>query len=174
MKLTKNSAVRIVMTFIAFSWTISPSLLKAAEATSASPASLKIDPTKVYLTESGSLQGTVMSPGGKPAANKPVVLGKNSKAIGRVSTDANGAFSFPKVPEGEYQLATGDSVALVECHDRSKPVEGAVPSVLMSQEAMLARGHIKDHLFHPLFVGLVVAAAIAIPIAIAANDDDAS
>jgi hypothetical protein len=115
-----------------------------------------------------------MAPGGKPAAGQTVVLGKQGKVVSRTKTNAEGGFLFEKIAAGEYQLATNDSVALVQCHEANEQVADAVPSVLMGREAMLARGHLKETLFHPLFVGLVIAAAIAIPIAIAANDEDAS
>ena len=113
-----------------------------------------------------------MEAGGKPAANQSVVLGKQGKPIARTLTDDQGRFQFERIVPGEYQLATTDSIELVSCQPFDAAAPDAVPNVLMSKEAMVTRGTIKDTLFHPLFVGLVIAAAIAIPIAIAANNND--
>ncbi len=141
----------------------------------ASNIPLKLIPQQVKLDDQGRMQGSVVKPGGKVGSKQVVVLGREGKPIARTQTDNEGRFVFENVKPGTYQVVTTDLGVLVECQSNDSISPESTEYVLMNKEVLTERGqsHLGGNaLFHPLFVGLVIAAAIAIPIAIAANDDD--
>lgn len=133
----------------------------------------KVEALPVRLSADRRLRGQAKTASGEPAAGVPVVLGVKGKPIGRVIADEQGRFEFGPVDAGSYQIATKDAVAVIEAHTASDAPEQALQKVEVSQPAMIARGQSPVRwLTHPLFIGLVIAAAIAIPVAIAVSDDD--
>lgn len=133
----------------------------------------KVDVLPVRLSGDHRLRGQAKTASGEPAAGVPVVLGVNGKPVGRVMADEQGRFEFGPIRPGHYQIATKDAVAVIEAHTASAAPEQALQTVEVSQGAMIARGQSPAQwLTHPLFIGLIIAAAIAIPLAIAFDDDD--
>lgn len=134
----------------------------------------EIQPIEVVLN-SGVLSGTVMDSNGKPAAGRTVVLGRNGKVLTKVRADKNGRFQFNKMKAGEFQIATNDSAAFLRCVNAGAASKEAVKQVLLSRQAMIERGQQPASvLLNPVLIGLVIAAAIVIPIAVSNNKDDAS
>ncbi|MEZ6088374.1 MAG: carboxypeptidase-like regulatory domain-containing protein [Pirellulaceae bacterium] len=158
-------------------WQVSVTSLRAQESVaseSAEVAEQPIVPVAVVLTRNQSLEGTALDNDGKPAAGKIVVLGRDGKMIAKTFADDTGRFRFTAMRSGDYQIATAEAGAFVRCYQRSVAPEGAVPQVLVSRGAMIARGQQPASvLLHPLLIGLVIAAAIVIPIVVS-NSDDAS
>lgn len=132
-----------------------------------------IEALPVRLTADRRLRGQAKTATGAPASGVPVVLGINGKPVGRVIADQEGRFEFGPIDPGHYQIATNDAVAVIEAHTASDAPERALQRVEVSRPAMIARGQSPAQwLTNPLFIGLVIVAAIAIPVAIAAADDD--
>lgn len=133
----------------------------------------ELDAVPVRLTADQRLRGQAKTASGAPASGVPVVLGVKGKPVARVMADQEGRFEFGSVEPGSYQIATKEAVAVIEAHSASDAPEKAVQRVEISRPAMIARGQNPARwLTHPLFIGLVIAAAIAIPVALAVGDDD--
>jgi hypothetical protein len=174
MKALQNPALHLLGLTIVASW-IFPLRSAVGNENPAQSPPVGFVATEIQLGEKDSLRGTVMLPGGKPAANQTVVLGREGKLLQRVTADENGTFAFTGLKPGTYQVATRDAVALVKCLPENPTTNKEVSKeLIMSQEAMLARGNSRNALLHPFFVGLVILAAIAIPIAISKDNDEAS
>ena len=134
----------------------------------------EIQPIEIVLHR-GTLSGIVMDSNGKPAAGRTVVLGRNGKVLAKVRAGNNGRFQFNKMKAGDFQIATNDSAAFLRCVNAGAASKDAVKQVLLSRQAMIERGQQPASvLLNPLLIGLVIAAAIVIPIVVSNNKDDAS
>jgi hypothetical protein len=132
-----------------------------------------IEPVPVTLGKDRMLKGTVKTKEGTIAAGATVVLGVDGRPVGRVLTDDQGQFTFGPISPGKYQLASRDAVAMITVHSLDSAPEDAAKTIEVSQPAMIARGQSPGGFFtNPWFIGLIVAAAIAIPLAIVLSDDD--
>lgn len=153
-----------------------PGKLLASDGAAAEPAvaqTAEVDALPVRLTIDRRLRGQAKTETGEPAAGVPVVLGVKGKPVGRVIADDEGRFEFGPLHPGHYQIATKDAVAMVETYAASDAPEQALQTVEVSRPAMIARGQSPAQwLTSPLFIGLVIAAAIAIPLAIVLGSDD--
>lgn len=135
--------------------------------------SQRIDAVPIRLGEDRMLRGIVKTKEGLPATGATVVLGIYGKPIGRTLADSNGAFVFGPLKEGEYQVATRDAAAMLAVYRYDQAPEQAGSEIEVSQGAMVARGQNSGGILrNPWFWGLVIAAAIAIPLAIALADDN--
>lgn len=136
-------------------------------------AANEVEATPVVLGQDKMLRGVAKTKEGTPAAKATVVLGVNGKPVGRVIADEQGRFEFGPLKAGKYQVATKDAAAMLAVYSLDSAPEAAVPNVEVSQDAMIARGQSPGSLLkNPWFIGLIIAAAIAIPLAIALSDDD--
>ena len=127
--------------------------------------------------KNGVLNGSAFEAGGKPAIGKTVVLGKGGKVLSKTTVDAQGRFAFKGIKPGPYQLATQEAAAFVNCValKPNQETKGVATQITLSRQAMIERGQQPASvLLHPLLIALVIAAAIAIPIAISNDKDDAS
>ena len=157
----------------------SPALILAAESGQGSSkdrkallAQHRVDAIPVKLAADQTLQGIVRDNEGKPAAKTPVVLGVHGKPIAKVMSDEGGRFRFGPLKPGEYQIATKDAAAMLAVYSLKDKTK-AEPKLEVSKAAMIARGQSPSSILsNPWFVGLTVAAAIAIPAAIVLSDDD--
>lgn len=139
-----------------------------AEVLAANP----VDAIPVRLGSDRYLRGIAKSADGQPAAEVPVVLGVEGRVVGRVLADKEGKFAIGPLKPGKYQVATRDAVAMLAVHSADAAPQDAAETIEVSRPAMIARGQTAGMLTNPWFIGLVVAAAIAIPLAIVLADDD--
>lgn len=177
MHITKR-ALHFLLIGTVVSWHMPVASLFAQQptpATAATEAAETITPIAVRLADDRTLQGTSVTRNGQPAAGQTVVLGQRGKVVAKTTADDDGRFQFTLKKPGEYQLATADAVAFVNCFTAATAPADAVSQILVSQDAMIARGQQPiSALLHPLVIGLVIAAAIVIPIVVSNNKDDAS
>ncbi len=132
-----------------------------------------IKPVAVALADGGTIHGQAMASNGVPAAHTTVALGLKGKVIGRQRTDGEGRFTFSPLKPGVYVIATGQTALIVRCYNLHDAPQDAVRELLLSRDTMIARGQQPVCvLLDPLVIGVVIAAAIAIPIAVSNNDDD--
>lgn len=133
---------------------------------------IRIDPR-------GRLQGTVVNPQGQRQSQTVVALlreGSESSVARRVATDANGQFAFTTVTPGTYRLQTDEGVVRCRLWSSAAAPPSAAARVLLVNDASLVRGQrpIRELFFSdPLLISVVVAAAIAIPVAVHKSRDDA-
>lgn len=132
-----------------------------------------VEALPVMLGQDKMLRGIAKTKTGEPAANATVVLGVNGKPVGRILADQQGRFQFGPLKAGKYQVATKDAAAMLALYSLDSAPESAEKIVEVSQPAMIARGQSPGNLLtNPWFIGLIVAAAIAIPLAIVLSNDD--
>jgi hypothetical protein len=132
-----------------------------------------IEAVEVRLSSDRMLRGVIRTPRGEPSPNTAVVLGVQGKPLRRTRTDAAGRFAFGPLDPGQYQVATKDAAAMLLAYTREQAPASAEGELEVSRRAMIARGQNPAAvLTHPWFIGLAVAAAVAIPVGIALGDDD--
>ena len=130
----------------------------------------------VRTAADGALGGKLVDQSGKAMADQVVELHHAGKAIMQTKTNKQGDFAFPRVRGGVYQIIIDD--AGVGC--RVWPDDVAPPAareqLLVVVGAPVVRGQqpIGAAFSSPLFVGAVLAAAIAIPVAVHNAKDDPS
>lgn len=130
----------------------------------------------VELGARGRITGQFVDVQGQPKANEVVLVQRQHSQPLQTRTDSSGRFVVDGASGGLYQIATADSVVLCRCWAEKTAPPGANRDVLIVSGDGVQRGQrpIGELLFSaPVLVALVIAAAIAIPIAIH-NSQDAS
>ncbi len=115
------------------------------------------------------LIGQVVDPQGAPVAETPVSLHQNGKEVAKGVTTAGGLFAFSGLKQGVYQVASGNTVNAY----RVWTVQTAPPAAQQAAMVVVGDGLVRGQrplgslLTGPLVIGGAIAAAIAIPIAVA-------
>lgn len=136
--------------------------------------------TDVALRADGVLVGQIINDQGQPLAETPLSIIQQGKEIARVSTDHQGTFSVPDLRGGVYQVATVEQQGVYRLWaPHTAPPAAQQSLILVSGNVVRGQepggsfsrfaGWVKNH---PLITGGAVVAAIAVPLAIAINDDD--
>ncbi len=128
----------------------------------------------VRLNEQGTLQGRLVDLEGGPLAHRQLQLLQAGTPLAQTSSDSAGRFEFPRMSTGVYQLRF-DSYA-VSCRvwsARTAP-PAARPEFVVLAAPDTIRGQQPLHAVfrNPLFVGLVIAAAVAIPLSTQGSKKD--
>jgi hypothetical protein len=128
----------------------------------------------VRLREGGVLLGQVVDGQGTAQAGAPVMLRSGGKDLVTANTDQLGLFAFRDLKQGVYQVASGKSVHnfRVWTAQTAPPVAQDGALVVVGDKLVRGQHPLGSILTHPLLIGGAVAAAIAVPIAIANSDDD--
>jgi hypothetical protein len=128
----------------------------------------------VRLDQQGTLRGRLVDLEGLPVAGQELELLRGGQSAAQAVSGDAGQFDFAGLPAGVYQIHF-DSCA-VTC--RAWTAAAAPPAardqlvVLAAPATVRGQQPIQCLFRNPLFIGLVVAAAIAIPIAIHNAKDD--
>ena len=164
----------------------SMALLPAQQVLAANPAgpgnpvrSAAASPVRdVSLQAGGVLRGQVLDKQGQPCAGLPITVIKvgvtTDKPI-EAQTDSQGRFQFEGLSAGVYQVATAEGGTLCRLWTPNAAPPSAVPAALVVQGEGPVRGNLGG--IGPLgwtLIGLGVAAAIAIPLALQKNNDEGS
>ncbi|MCH5375675.1 MAG: carboxypeptidase-like regulatory domain-containing protein [Planctomycetes bacterium] len=128
----------------------------------------------VRLDPQGTLRGQLVNLQGQPVADQPLELHRGGQTIARASSRADGEFVFQRLPAGVYQIRLGSYAAACRAWTADAAPPSAQSRLIMLSEPITVRGQqpIHEIFRNPLFIGLVVAAAIAIPVAIHNSQDD--
>jgi hypothetical protein len=146
-------------------------------------ASLQAAPkvSDVALGPSGELRGQVVTRDGTPAAGTPIMLFRGEQAVARTQADEQGSFAFGHVAGGVYVLAAPSGGQICRAWSPGVAPPAAAPEVLVVTETAIVRGQTfcPTSLYewfetHPLLGYTAVTAAIAVPIILITQDDDAS
>ena len=130
----------------------------------------------VELGPGGRITGQFVDVQGQPQAKQIVVAQRQNSQPQQTHTDQHGRFVIENASGGMYQIATANSIIICRCWAENTAPPGATRDVLIVSGDGIQRGQrpIGELLFSaPVLVALVIAAAIAIPIAIH-NSQDAS
>ncbi len=138
------------------------------------PAELKA--TDVLLLPGNVLAGGVHDSDGQPIADTEIVVSLGRQEIARGLTDELGEFVIEVPRGGTYLVVTGQTVVLVRAWTGTAAPPKCATRLHLTQSKITVRGQTPvgggiDPLLGVLLIG-GIAAAIAIPLAINANDDD--
>lgn len=149
-----------------------PSTVPASLSAKAIPA-----PKDVALGVLGELRGQLLDAQGRVRANEFVMVQRPGQAPIRVQTDDQGRFVVAGLSGGAYQVFAKESAITCRCWtaQTAPPVARQELLVVTGEGVQRAQRPFGDLLFStPVLVGLVIAAAVAIPIAVHNSQDDAS
>lgn len=137
----------------------------------------------VELHPEGLLVGQLVSASGAPSTEQAVTLKLADGRQAVAKTNAQGGFAFRGV-RGAATLESEKAIASVRAWAPGSAPPSATPALLMVEDQGVARGqhyagaraqgfvgHSKKLLANPLFVAGVIATAVAVPLAIADDDD---
>jgi hypothetical protein len=152
-----------------------PQSVWAAARTDQSPAVLDV---KLQASPNGNLLlGQVQNPQGAGKADVPVALYQGGKILRETRTDRNGLFGFTDLRGGVYQVATAGGAATYRVWTAETAPPSAQPGALLIADEDLVRGQsrlgrVKFWLSHPLVIAGIVATAVAVPVALAAEHEE--
>jgi len=130
----------------------------------------------IALQAGGVMHGQVLDAQGAPCSQVEVRVGKNSDPapLAAVQTDSQGRFAVSGLSGGLYRVETPAGAALYRMWAPNTAPPSATASALVVQGDPAMRGNLGGlGWFGWTLIGLGVAAAIAIPLALD-DDDDAS
>ncbi|QDV68365.1 hypothetical protein Poly24_20740 [Rosistilla carotiformis] len=148
----------------------------------------------VRLAKTGALRGAIVDQNGNPVAGAPVVVGQQGKIVAELNTAADGRYELATATPGVYQVASYAGVQTIRVHADNAPADSVDGVVQVIDQAGISRGQccaagpscpgcdqcsgnrfglLKRVATNPLTWAVVIAAAIAIPLALD-DDDDAS
>jgi len=149
------------------------------------PAAFAAEPaagaTDIALRQGGLLVGQVVDRQGVPQANRTVSIQYGPHEIVRTVTDQNGTFAAQGLRGGQYQLVTHEGISVCRLWAANTAPPAARPAALVVTGNQVVRGQwgaagplhgsVEWVKAHPYITAGVVAAAIAIPLALADDDD---
>jgi len=165
----------------------------AATSTTTSHAATAVPIADVELQVKGRFSGQIVNVQGQPLSNIQVILQGRGKHY-QTSSDAKGWFHIDGLTGGSYRLkANGQQNLCRLWAPGTAPPKANQQLLLVEQNGQIVLGQfcgspvcgsqvggagagsrLKNALSHPLVIGGIVAAAIAIPVAIHNADDDDS
>jgi len=133
----------------------------------------------VALDVGGQLHGRLLNRSAQPVPGLTVMAVQNGQRVAQTSTDQNGNFTLVGLRGGMVQVVSQDAISICRAWAPGTAPPSATKNLLVVQQDVLQRGQIPlgEALFSdPIVLGLFVAAAIAVPIAISnsRNKRDAS
>ena len=131
----------------------------------------------VTISKQGKLTGQVLSNSGQPRVKTTVVAMAKDQVIAKTQTDVRGVFQLPVNKPGVYQIALADRSFTVRAWNADLAPPATRDALLcVTQDGPTVRGQLGNDLrcllTNPIFIGLGVAAAVAVPIVIDEVDDD--
>lgn len=148
-------------------------LLNAQVVCASGPAMANAGVRDVALRAAGTLEGQVVDVQGAPQAGAPVTALQEGRAVAATRTDQAGRFVLANLSGGVYELRAPSASGVYRVWAPRTAPPAAQQDVLLVSGTGVARGNLGG--IGPwgwAFIGLAVAAAVAIPLAL--DDDDAS
>ncbi|MBC8869570.1 MAG: carboxypeptidase regulatory-like domain-containing protein [Planctomycetes bacterium] len=130
----------------------------------------------VRLGEDGSFSGRLFDAAGKPLVGQTILLRQAGKVLARTQSGERGGFEFAGVRGGVYQVTINNSAVVCRAwtSQAAPPVAASQLAIVTQPDVVRGQQPISSVLSNPIFLGLIIAAAIAIPVAIHSSQDDAS
>ena len=130
----------------------------------------------VELLPGGMLVGQAINSAGQPLVGQVILVQQTSREPIVARSDHEGRFRLSGLSAGLCQIEYGDSAVVCRCWSPNTAPPAAAKEVLLTPGDLVERGQrpISDLLTGPVLIGLIIAAAIAIPIAIHNSNKDAS
>lgn len=165
-----------VVSLACLTWILPPGAGLASHPNSPAPSRATEGVYDVRLGEDGALTGHLTDASGNQLAHQTIVLHQGGKLVAHARTDDSGEFAFARVSGGVYQISTGASTVVCRAwtSEAAPPVAGDQITMIANPPTVRGQQPFGAVFSNPLLVGLVIAAAIAIPVAIHNSQDDAS
>jgi hypothetical protein len=131
----------------------------------------------VALDAGGRMRGQVVDAQGKPLVKETVVAQSvASRQVAQTTTDDHGRFVLEGLGGGVHRVATTNSTIVCRCWAGGAAPPAASNQLLMVSDESIHRGQrpIGEILTNPILLGLLLTAAIVIPIAVHNSQDDGS
>jgi hypothetical protein len=153
-----------------------PPASKKAASTQSPPTASRPVTRDVKLGAASDLRGQLVDKNGVRLAKRIVVAVHADKTSLETVSDANGQFRFAGAKPGMYQIASERSYQVCRCWAVDTAPPKASPELLMVEGDVTLRGQrpIGELLSGPVLIGLIIAAAIIIPIAVHNSQKSAS
>jgi hypothetical protein len=122
----------------------------------------------VQLDETGVLNGQLIDITGQPIANKVIEIRHRNKVVARSTTDVDGEFHLDVGKTGAYLIDVGGMLISCRCWTPAAAPPVATDDLVLLAPEKTIRGQrpFADIITNPLFIGAVIATAVAIPIAV--------
>jgi hypothetical protein len=148
----------------------------SAPDTTTKPASAQTPIVDVRTAADGTLGGKLVDQSGKPMVKQSVMLYHAGRMVMRTKTNKQGDFAFRPVRGGVYQVIIDDAGVGCRVWPKNIAPPAAREQLLVVVGAPVVRGQqpIGAAFSSPVFMGAVLAAAIAIPVAVHNAKDDPS
>lgn len=118
----------------------------------------------------GTLRGRCVLPSGMPLPERTLIVYRDGLAVAQVITAKNGSFAVSNLRSGEYTILNGHQQTRCRLWSASScPPAATKELLLVEDDARVVRGQQPFCAMfgqNPIMVGVLVAAAIAIPIAV--------
>ncbi len=118
-------------------WPLSPANGGSHRAPAANQSARPVD---VALTPEGTLRGVVLDSGGAPQPGVLVVLSSSDAVRQQSVTQSEGAYAFPHLKTGVYELATGGNLQQVRLWSAENAPPGATVSLPLRAKSPVVRG----------------------------------
>lgn len=147
-------------------WAEPPGLHGSATTRATAPAAPVRD---VALGPGGTLRGTVYNTEGQRQSHQSVILTCGARPLARATSDDQGEFTFRGLRGGVYGLSVSGASQVYRVWTAQAAPPKAIPQVALVTGGLVQRG---QRPFYELFVcdpvvlGVILAAAIAIPVAV--------
>lgn len=128
------------------------------------------------VLQNGQLQGMLVDAAGTGVADAPVVIGKQGKLLKTLRTDDEGRFRLLAATPGVYQVVSHGGAEVYRTWQTDDAPDGAKQGIIHQVAPQVARGGHPGGLIalltNPIFLALLIGAAIAIPLALDDDDDN--
>ncbi len=145
-------------------WSVNPAARKTAK--------VKTN-TDIALTRDNTLNGRLFDETGNPVGGMSVAIYSQGHMTAATVSDQAGSFSLVTNRGGVYELRAGNEVQIIRLwhHDTAPPSAESTIQLRVGEETVRGQRPIESlFCFQPWFLGLLIAAAIAIPIAVHDSD----
>ena len=138
--------------------------------------------TDIALQQGGLLVGQVMGRDGSVRAGEQVAILFGNREVVRTTTDENGIFAAAGLRGGQYRVASNEGASLIRAWAPNTAPPSAREGSLLVVGDQAVRGQISNSpgwviswaRNHPWLTTIAALTAVAVPIALASGDDNAS
>jgi hypothetical protein len=159
-----NRVVHSLLVAMAMLTWLLPSSILAGEAI---PAGCRLS-RDVALNEDGVLFGKLIDIHGQPVVGGTLAIRHRQVVIDRATSDQNGTFKLDVHKTGAFVLTVNGTAISCRCWEAAIAPPSARGDLILLTPEKTVRGQrpFADIITNPLFIGVVIAAAVAIPIAV--------
>ena len=120
----------------------------------------------VSLGYDGALRGQLLDGNGQAVAGTTIALVQLNRVTAITRTDKAGRYAFENVRSGSYLLQSPSASRMCRVWTTNTAPPNAIPQALLVEGQSVVRGNVMAFLGNPWVLGLLAAAAIAIPLSI--------